>query len=66
MDIKKAKQEIKNTIRAYLKKDSYGNYKIPIVKQRPILLIGASGIGKTAIMEQIARECNIAILDKAQ
>lgn len=62
MDIKKAKQEIKNTIRAYLKKDSYGNYKIPIVKQRPILLIGASGIGKTAIMEQIARECNIAIV----
>jgi len=26
------------------------------------LLIGASGIGKTAIMEQIARECNIAIV----
>lgn len=62
MDIKKAKQEIKNTIRAYLKKDSYGNYKIPITKQRPILLIGASGIGKTAIMEQVARECNIAIV----
>ena len=62
MNIKKAKQEIKNTIRAYLKKDSYGNYKIPITKQRPILLIGASGIGKTAIMEQVARECNIAIV----
>lgn len=62
MDIKKAKQEIKNTIQAYLKKDSYGNYKIPITKQRPILLIGASGIGKTAIMEQVARECNIAIV----
>lgn len=62
MNIKKAKQEIKNTIQAYLKKDSYGNYKIPIIKQRPILLIGASGIGKTAIMEQIARECNIAIV----
>ena len=29
MDIKKAKNEIKNTVRAYLLKDSSGNYKIP-------------------------------------
>lgn len=62
MNIKQAKEEIKNTIKAYLQKDSYGNYKIPIVRQRPVLLIGAPGIGKTAIMEQIARECGIGIV----
>ncbi|HIT87073.1 MAG TPA: AAA family ATPase [Candidatus Coprocola pullicola] len=62
MNIKQAKEEIKNTIQAYLQKDSYGNYKIPTVHQRPVLLIGAPGIGKTAIMEQIARECNIGIV----
>ena len=33
------------------------NYLIPAIRQRPILLMGAPGIGKTQIMEQIAREC---------
>lgn len=61
MNIKKAKEEIKNTIAAYLKKDEYGNYQIPVTNQRPILLIGPPGIGKTAVMEQIASECNIAL-----
>lgn len=62
MNIKQAKQEIKHTVTAYLAKDSYGNYKIPILHQRPILLIGPPGIGKTAIMEQVARECRIGLV----
>ncbi len=62
MNIKRAKQEIENTIRAYLQKDTYGDYLIPTIRQRPILLIGAPGIGKTQIMEQIARECDIALV----
>lgn len=62
MNIKRAKQEIENTIKAYLQKDEYGDYLIPTVRQRPILLIGAPGIGKTQIMEQIARECDIALV----
>lgn len=62
MNIKRAKQEIENTIRAYLQKDAYGDYLIPTIRQRPILLIGAPGIGKTQIMEQIARECDIALV----
>lgn len=62
MNIKRAKQEIKNTIQAYLQKDAYGDYLIPAIRQRPILLIGAPGIGKTQIMEQIARECDIALV----
>ena len=62
MNIKRAKQEIENTIKAYLQKDEYGDYLIPTIRQRPILLIGAPGIGKTQIMEQIARECDIALV----
>ncbi len=62
MNIKRAKQKIENTIKAYLQKDEYGDYVIPSIRQRPILLIGAPGIGKTQIMEQIARECDIALV----
>lgn len=59
MDIQRAKQEIVNTVRAYLEKDENGGPLIPEIRQRPILLIGPPGIGKTAIMEQAARECGI-------
>lgn len=62
MNIKRAKQEIKDTIEAYLLKDEYGAYEIPVIRQRPVLLLGAPGIGKTQIMEQIARECGIGLV----
>ena len=62
MDIKRAKQEIKDSIEAYLEKDAYGEYMIPAVRQRPILLMGPPGIGKTQIMEQIAREYGIGLV----
>ncbi len=62
MNIKRAKQEIKDAVKAYLLKDAYGIYEIPAIRQRPLLLLGAPGIGKTQIMEQIARECGIALV----
>lgn len=62
MHIKRAKKEIKDSIEAYLKKDENGKYLIPSIRQRPILLMGPPGIGKTQIMEQIARECKIGLV----
>ena len=62
MNIKQAKQEIFNTLRAYLMKDELGTYLIPTVRQRPILLMGPPGIGKTQIMEQIAAEAGVGLV----
>ena len=62
MNIKRAKEEIRNTIEAYLLKNEYREYEIPVMAQRPIFLIGAPGIGKTQIMEQISRECKVGLV----
>lgn len=62
MNIDQAKDYIKNSVTIYLKKDAYGDYRIPVVRQRPIFLLGAPGIGKTAIMEQIAEELGVALV----
>ena len=62
MNIDRAKEEVKNAIRAYLEKDEAGQYEIPIERQRPILMMGPPGIGKTAVMEQIAHELGINLV----
>ena len=62
MNIKEAKQEIVNTVKAYLCKNAEGEYRIPAIRQRPVLLMGPPGIGKTQIMEQIAEECGIGLV----
>ena len=62
MNIKQAKEYIKSSINLYLKKNDFGEYRVPVVRQRPIFLLGAPGIGKTAIMEQIAQELGVALV----
>ncbi len=62
MNIKEAKEQIKNAMTAYFTKNEFGDYIIPIEKQRPIFLMGAPGIGKTAIMEQVASELNVGLV----
>ena len=62
MNIKQAKEQIKNAMTAYFTKNEFGSYVIPLEKQRPIFLMGPPGIGKTAIMEQIAQELGVGLV----
>ena len=62
MDIQRAKEEIKRAVQAYLATDDIGRPLIPAVRQRPILLMGPPGVGKTQIMEQISQECQIGLV----
>lgn len=47
---------------AYTARTAAGTFRIPVPRQRPVLLIGPPGIGKTAIMEQIAGECGVGLV----
>lgn len=62
MNIREAKEQIKKAVSIYLMKDEYGAYRIPVERQRPVFLLGAPGIGKTAVMEQVAQELDIALV----
>ena len=62
MNIQEAKTEIKRTLKAYTAADDDGILSIPVTQQRPILLIGPPGIGKTAVMAQIAREESVGLV----
>ena len=65
MNIQQAKEQIKDAIAAYLTRDEMGNYIVPVERQRPVFLLGPPGIGKTAIMAQIADEMNINLVSYA-
>lgn len=47
MNIKEAKEQIKYAVKSYLTRDEFGDFEIPIERQRPIFLMGPPGIGKT-------------------
>ncbi len=62
MNIKEAKEQIQNAMKAYFTKDEYGNFCIPVHEQRPVFMMGPPGIGKTAVMEQIASELGVGLV----
>ncbi len=62
MNIKSAKKELKNTISIYIETLPSGLPLIPYEKQRPIFLLGAPGIGKTAIVHEVAREMSLPLV----
>lgn len=62
MNIEQAKKQVKYAVISYLSKDEFGDYRIPIERQRPVFLMGPPGIGKTDIMRQIADEMDIALI----
>ena len=62
MNIAEAKRQIADTVEGYLTRDETGAYLIPPEAQRPLFLLGAPGIGKTAIVSQVARELGIGLV----
>lgn len=62
MNIQEAKQEISDALRVYLRTDGAGRPLFPALHQRPILLMGPPGVGKTAIMAQIAAEQEVGLV----
>ena len=62
MTIQEAKEQIRRCVQIYLQKDRYGHYRIPVERQRPVFLLGAPGIGKTAVMEQLSQELGLPLL----
>ncbi len=62
MNIREAKEELRRSVEIYLEKNEFGEYAVPYGKQRPVFMIGAPGIGKTAIVEQIAWELDVALV----
>lgn len=62
MDIKQAKQALRRTVAAYTERDADGQLCIPMRAQRPLLLMGPPGVGKTAILSQLAAELDIGLV----
>ncbi len=62
MNIREAKEQIRSAMRAYFARDEYGNLLMPPEAQRPVFLLGPPGIGKTAVMRQIASELGVGLV----
>ena len=62
MNIDQAKTEIRRTVTIYLMKDAYGNYRMDRQSQRPVFMLGAPGIGKTACVAQVADEMGLPMV----
>ncbi|WP_058269899.1 ATP-binding protein [Olsenella massiliensis] len=59
MNIAEATEQIEGAVRAYLAKDDDGLDMVPPPMQRPIILMGPPGIGKTAVVSQVAERLGI-------
>ena len=62
MDIAKAKEELRRAFLAYTERTPDGQLCIPIARQRPLLLMGPPGVGKTAVLAQLAAELDVGFV----
>ncbi len=62
ISVDKAKEQLTRIVTTYLEKDADGKLVIPFNRQRPVMLMGASGIGKTDAPCQVARELGIGFV----
>lgn len=60
--INTARKEMKNMINQYFRKDEKGNYIVDTCNMLPVFLIGPSGIGKTQIVGEIAKEMDLGFV----
>lgn len=60
--VNEAKQQLRLAIQQYLQKDEQGRYRFDRRHARPVCLMGPAGVGKTELVEQVAREEDLAFL----
>ena len=65
MNIQEAREEIIKTVRVYTARDGTGCFRISTVRQRPLLIMGPPGVGKTAVVEQAAEICGVGLVSYA-
>ncbi len=58
MDIKQAKEELRRAFLSYTERGEDGALAIAPIHQRPLLLMGPPGVGKSAVLTQLAQELN--------
>ena len=59
MNIRDAAIQLEQTVRAYSARTPDGAYRVPLAAQRPVYLIGPPGVGKTAVVAQVAAQLGI-------
>ena len=59
MNVQQAARQLESAARAYAARTPEGRFRVPREAQRPVYLIGPPGVGKTAVVAQVARKLGI-------
>ena len=59
MNIREAAVQLELTVRSYSMRAENGDYVVPRAAQRPVYLVGPPGVGKTAVVEQVAHRLGV-------
>ena len=62
VNIQQAREILAQTVELYFSQDGNGHWLLPPNRARPVLLMGAPGIGKTEIVRQVADEKGLTCL----
>ena len=62
MNIRKAAAQLELMVRSYSMRAENGDYVVPRAAQRPVYLVGPPGVGKTAVVEQVARRLGVGLV----